>query len=88
MRKHQFVKADCNCDKRATYYTCAHCGGMEFAGQAEIETLDVFRATCSSPQAPMVSPTEKFKGGMGGTFNCLAPEGVAPSKTLREPANK
>ena len=78
MKKHQFTKADCNCDKQATYYTCIHCGGMEYASEAEVEALDMFRATCSAAGAPMVSPTEKFKATMGGTVNCLAPEGALP----------
>ena len=87
MRKHQFVKNDCNCDKRATYYTCVHCGGMEYAGQEEITSLDVFRATCSSPDAPMVQPAEKFKASMGGAFNCLAPEGAAPLEGTAQRSN-
>ena len=74
MKKHQFAKNNCNCDKRASYYSCIHCGAMEYAGADELRHLDIYRATCSAEGAPLVEPAEKFKASMGGTFDCLAPD--------------
>lgn len=74
MRKHQFVKADCNCPRRATYFTCRHCGDVEYGSREEIRRLSAHQATCTSPDAPEASPAETFKSRMGGTFDCLAPD--------------
>ena len=74
MKKHQCVKSDCNCVRRATYFKCKHCGTIEYCSQREIQTLDAHRATCTDPAAPEAPPTEKFKSMMGGTFDCLAPD--------------
>ena len=32
------------------------------------------QATCTSPDAPDVPPQDAFKGMLGGTFDCLAPD--------------
>lgn len=74
MRKHQYVKNDCQCERRATYFTCRHCGAVEYAAPDELRHLDTLRATCTSPEAPLVPPTEKFSASLGGTFDCLAPD--------------
>lgn len=74
MKKHQFVKQDCNCLKRATYFTCKHCGTIEYCGIDEIRTLPGNRAACSSQMAPDVPHAESFKCKLGGTLDCLAPD--------------
>lgn len=74
MKKHQFVKTDCNCPKRATFFTCKHCGTVEFCGFDEVQHLDMYRATCLGDGAPEATPAEAFKSKMGGTVNCLAPD--------------
>lgn len=74
MKKHQFIKADCNCPRRATYFTCRHCGVMEYCGKQEIQSLDMHRAACTSGEAPEATPSEMFKSRLGGTFDCLAPD--------------
>lgn len=74
MKKHQFVKNNCNCDKRASYYSCIHCAAMEYASPDELMHLDIYRATCPAVGAPLVEPAEKFKASMGGTFDCLSPD--------------
>ncbi len=74
MKKHQFVKTDCNCAQRATYFTCKFCGTVEYCSQREIRALDALRAVCTSLEAPDVPPVEKFRTAMGGTFDCLAPD--------------
>lgn len=74
MRKHQFIKQDCNCTKRATIWVCKFCETKEYRGLQEIRRLPPHQAECSHEDAPQVSPDERFKGLLGGTFDCLAPE--------------
>ncbi len=74
MKKHQFVKVDCNCARRATNFRCKHCGVMEYCGAREIQALDSHRASCGSPDAPDIPPAEKFRAMMGGAIDCLAPD--------------
>ncbi|MDR2695299.1 MAG: hypothetical protein LBC79_02845 [Deltaproteobacteria bacterium] len=74
MRKHQFVKEDCNCTRRATYFRCKFCGTMEYISAQELRALNSAQAECASPDAPAASPQEIFRGMLGGTFDCLAPD--------------
>jgi len=74
MKKHQFVKEDCNCSRRATYFRCKFCGTVEYKSPQELRTLNSTQAACSSPDAPAVPPQEAFRGMLGGTFDCLAPD--------------
>ena len=74
MRKHQFVKEDCNCTRRATYFRCKCCGTMEYSSPKYLRVLNSAQAACSSPDAPEVPPVEVFRGMLGGTFDCLAPD--------------
>ncbi len=74
MRKHQFIKSDCKCERRATYFVCRHCGAVEYAATDELRHLELLRATCTSDEAPLVQPAEKFRASMGGAFDCLAPD--------------
>jgi hypothetical protein len=74
MRKHQFVKDDCNCTRNATYFRCKFCGDVEYKSPQELRRVNHIQATCSSPDAPEVPPHEAFLGQIGGTFNCLAPD--------------
>ena len=74
MQKHQFVKEDCNCSRKATYFRCKFCGDMEFKSSQELRFLNSAQAACSSPNAPTVPAHEVFKGLLGGTFDCLAPD--------------
>ena len=74
MKKHQFVKEDCNCSRRATYFRCKFCGSMEYKSAHELQALNSVQAACSSPDAPEVPPQDAFKGMLGGTFDCLAPD--------------
>ena len=74
MKKHQFVKTDCNCPRRATYFTCKHCGVVEYCGKQEIQSLDMHRAACTGKDAPEATPSETFKSRLGGTIDCLAPD--------------
>jgi hypothetical protein len=74
MKKHQFVKSDCNCPRRATFFKCKHCGSLEYCGIEEVRHLDAYRATCTHADAPEASPAESFKSKMGGTIDCLAPD--------------
>ena len=74
MKKHQFVKAKCDCKHRATTFVCKHCGVMEYCGYDELRNLDVYRALCTGADAPLASPIETFKAKMGGGFDCLAPD--------------
>lgn len=72
MRKHQFVKVNCNCLRRATHFKCKHCGTMEYKSQAEVQALPLTQAECDSPAAPNPTAQEKFKSMLGGAFDCLA----------------
>lgn len=74
MKKHQFVKADCNCQRRATFFTCKYCGTIEHCSSEEIRALDAYRATCTDHNAPDAPPAEVFKSKMGGGLDCLAPD--------------
>lgn len=74
MRKHQFVREDCKCTKRATNWICKHCGTREYRSRQEIKRLHAHQAACEHPDAPAASHDERFKGFLGGTFDCLAPE--------------
>lgn len=84
MRKHQFVKTDCNCLRKATYLKCKHCGAMEYGSPQEVRMFSLEQATCSSPEAPEVPKVEVFKCKMGATLDCLAPDYETWSKG-REP---
>ncbi len=72
MKKHQYVKEDCNCSRRATYFRCKYCGEVEYKSQREVQRLNSTQAKCSSPDAPEAPPQEVFKGMLGGCFDCLA----------------
>jgi hypothetical protein len=74
MKKHQFVKAKCDCKHRATNFVCKHCGAREYCSYDEIRNLDTYRALCTGADAPSASPSEAFKAKMGGGFDCLAPD--------------
>lgn len=77
MRKHQFVKKDCKCARRATNWVCRLCGAPEYGSVQEMHRLVAARARCEHPDAPLASPEERFKGLLGGTFDCLAAETCA-----------
>ncbi|ADP86027.1 hypothetical protein [Nitratidesulfovibrio vulgaris] len=72
MRKHAFVKVDCNCLRRATNFKCKHCGVMEYRSEREIRNLPLSLARCEDAGAPAPSPEEKLRGMFGGGFDCLA----------------
>lgn len=74
MKKHQFIKTDCNCPRRATYFTCRHCGVIEHGSIDEIRGMSAMRAVCTGEDAPDASPVESFKSKMGGVVDCLAPD--------------
>lgn len=74
MRKHQFVKQDCNCLRKATYFTCKHCGAVEYCSLDEVRALHADRATCMSENAPSVPPADAFRSKLGGCIDCLAPD--------------
>lgn len=74
MKKHQFVKADCECSRRATVFTCKHCGLMEYSSPEELRNMEALKAVCTGDSAPDADPVEAFKGKMGGTFDCLSPD--------------
>lgn len=66
-----FVKEDCNCTRRATHYRCRFCDTREYGGAREMRRLNANRAQCEHPDAPEPSSEERFKGFLGGTFDCL-----------------
>lgn len=68
------MKVDCNCTRRASNYVCKYCGVPEYASPAELRRLSQSRANCEHPDAPSPSPEERFKGLLGGCYDCLAPE--------------
>lgn len=74
MRKHQFVKTNCNCLRNATYLTCKHCGAIEYCSIREVRALTAEQAACSSLDAPEVSSVDAFKCKLGGTLDCLSPD--------------
>jgi len=74
MKKHQYVKKDCNCRHRATKFVCKHCGAVEQCSYDEIRNLDSYRALCTGDDAPAAPPAEAFKAKIGGGFDCLAPD--------------
>ncbi|MDR0827000.1 MAG: hypothetical protein LBN33_03855 [Desulfovibrio sp.] len=74
MKKHQFVKTNCNCLRNATYFVCKYCGSIEYCAKHEIEALPLDMALCSSEEALEVPALDAFKGKLGGTFNCLSPD--------------
>lgn len=74
MKKHQFVKTDCDCTRRATRFVCKHCGTYDYKSPKEIRKMSLVQAECSHPDAPDIPPAEKFKCHMGGTVDCLAPD--------------
>ena len=74
MRKHEFVKTNCNCLRNATYFKCKYCGAIEYCGIKEIRALTAEQASCPSPDAPEVPKVDGFKCKMGGTLDCLAPD--------------
>ncbi len=78
MRKHQYIPEDCNCSRRATYFRCKFCNEMEYKSPRELRVLNSTQATCSDAGAPEVPAHEAFKGFLGGTFDCLAPEAIKP----------
>jgi len=74
MKKHQFVKGDCNCPRTATFFRCKFCQELEYKSAREIQRLNATQAECSSPDAPEVPAHEAFLGQIGATFDCLAPD--------------
>lgn len=74
MRKHQFVKVDCQCMRRATHLKCKHCGAMEYRSLDEARRMTVGQAECPAPEAPEVPAQERFRAVMGGAIDCLAPD--------------
>lgn len=74
MRKHQFVKDNCNCTRNATFFRCKFCREVEYKSAKELRRLSTAQATCASLDAPEVSQKEVFMGLIGGTFDCLAPD--------------
>ena len=74
MRKHQYVKVDCHCKSRATYFKCKHCDSIVYKSEREIRILTRADAECHSPAAPMASAQEKFKSLLGNPIDCLAPD--------------
>jgi hypothetical protein len=74
MKKHQFVKTDCDCQRRATRYVCKHCGTYEYKSSGEIRKLSLVQAECTHPEAPAIPAAEKFRSRMGGAVDCLAPD--------------
>jgi hypothetical protein len=84
MRKHQFVKVKCDCFKRATNFKCKHCGTLEYKSARELRRLCKDAAQCDSPQAPQAPSAESFKGMLGGTFDCLAPDWETHSQDQTE----
>ena len=74
MKKHQFVKANCDCHHRVTVFTCKYCGEMEYASIDEIQHMGAIEATCTGEEAPIADPVEVFLQYKGGTFNCLSPD--------------
>jgi hypothetical protein len=74
MRKHQFVKVKCECFKRATNFKCKYCGALEYKSVQEMRRLNKSQAECDHPEAPLVQAQDVFKGLIGGTFDCLAPD--------------
>ncbi len=88
MRKHQFVKEDCNCARKATYFRCKYCGAMEYKSVREIRALPAVQASCFNQEAPQVPPQDVFKGLMGGTFDCLSPDYETYSAQQKEALRK
>ena len=84
MRKHQFVKEDCNCSRKATYFRCKFCHSLEYKSQRELQVLNSTQAACPSPDAPSVPPKKAFMGLLGGTFDCLAPDFETYRRTARD----
>lgn len=74
MRKHAFVKVDCNCLRNATNFKCRHCGVMEYRSEREMRRLPLALARCESDDAPAPTPEEKLRGLFGGVFDCLVTE--------------
>ncbi len=74
VKKHQFVKADCACARRASVYTCKYCGTMEYSSLEELRQMQGMKAVCPGEGAPEALPMEVFKERMGGAFDCLAPD--------------
>lgn len=72
MRRHEYVKTDCKCTKRATRMVCKHCGLLEYKSPQELRRLAKDDAACTDPRAPQVPAKEAFKGMMGARFDCLA----------------
>ncbi len=74
MNKHQFVKENCDCMRRATRFVCKHCGALEYRSERELKRLTLAQAECDDPAAPRLSAKERFKGQMGGAVDCLSPD--------------
>lgn len=74
MKKHQFVKTDCNCRHRETVFKCKYCGEMEYASSEELRHLEELRAACTGGNAPEANPMEVITGRAGNGFDCLSPE--------------
>ncbi len=72
MRKHEFIKEDCKCFRKATYYVCKHCKTRIYRSRNEVSRLPRNEAMCFSPDAPLADPQESFKGFLGGTFDCTS----------------
>lgn len=73
MRKHEYIKENCGCAKRATAYVCRFCGSRIHRSEREVRALSKLEAWCEHPDAPLASAQESFKSMLGGTFDCLAP---------------
>ena len=73
-RKHQFIKEQCDCPRRATRFICRHCKALEYLSPREIRQLSLQQARCDNPAAPEIPATELFRARLGGTVNCLAPD--------------
>lgn len=84
MKKHQYIKKDCNCSRRATFFECRHCGLVEHSSVDDIRQMDVYHAVCTSADAPDASPTEIFKSKMGGLIDCLAPDYATWNKAAQK----
>lgn len=74
MRKHQFVKVDCLCKKKATQFVCNYCGVVEYRSKDEVTRMSKMQAKCDHANAPEADPQEQFKSMLGGNFNCLSPD--------------
>ena len=78
MKKHEFVKMNCECTRRTSVYTCKHCGEMEYASPEQLRSLELLKAACTGSGAPEISALEALRGKLDGTFDCLSPDHAGP----------